>query len=89
MLVVTNIILHIEMKQVGEEVHSLRIKLLINYSLLLEAVEVQWVVVMVGVVEDQQDTLTVDLENMVVVKVVIANQVNHHQEMVEVHVVDM
>ncbi len=48
---------------------------------------VQWVEDMVGVAEDQQVMLTVDLENMVVVIVAIANQVNHHQVTVVVDVV--
>ena len=47
-----------------------------------------WVVLMDGHVEDQQDTLTVDLENMVVAKVVTANHHNHHQVTVVVDVVD-
>ena len=41
-----------------------------------------------GHVEDQQDTLTVDLENMVVAKVVTVNHHNHHQVTVVVDVVD-
>tara|TARA_B100000676_G_scaffold193971_1_gene190657 strand:+ start:97 stop:270 length:174 start_codon:yes stop_codon:yes gene_type:complete len=57
--------------------------------LLLEVVVVQWVVLMDGHAEDQQDMLMVDLVNMVVVRVAIANQVNHHQVTVVVDVVLM